>query len=161
MLTSATLTVSEGQNVTLDEANFDVADPDSSSFTYTVSALSGGYFQLSSNAGVAITSFTSADLGAGLVQFVDDGNEVAPGFNVTVNDGVADSNTLTVSISYTPVNDTPVVVGDQTQSGAGGGGSCTITGLNSRFNLTMPLLLTAILGYGLLRRKTLLVTCRS
>ena len=64
------------------------------SFTYTVSSVSGGYFQLSGAPGTPITSFTSADLTGGLVQFVDDGNEVAPSFDVTVNDGTADSNTL-------------------------------------------------------------------
>ncbi|MBX3680413.1 MAG: DUF4347 domain-containing protein, partial [Rhodocyclaceae bacterium] len=109
VLTSASLTVSEGQTVTLSGANFGVIDPDSSSFTYTVSAVSGGYFQLSSAPGTPITSFTNADLTGGLVQFVDDGNEVAPSFDVTVNDGSADSNTLSATISYTPVNDAPVL----------------------------------------------------
>ena len=34
------------------------------------------------------------------MQFVDDGNEVAPSFDVTVNDGSTDSNTLSATISY-------------------------------------------------------------
>ncbi|WP_200832433.1 cadherin-like domain-containing protein, partial [Cognatazoarcus halotolerans] len=105
VLDSASLTLSEGQTVTLSDANFGVSDPDNSSFTYTVSSVSGGYFQLSSAVGTPITSFTSADLTGGLVQFVDDGNEVAPSFDVTANDGSADSNTLSATISYTPVND--------------------------------------------------------
>ncbi|MCU7850958.1 MAG: DUF4347 domain-containing protein [Candidatus Thiodiazotropha sp. (ex Monitilora ramsayi)] len=106
---SASLTISESQTVTLSGANFDVTDPDSSSFTYTVSGVTGGYFQLSTNPGVSITSFTSANLTGGLVQFVDDGNEVAPTFSVTANDGGSDSNTLAASITYTSVNDAPVV----------------------------------------------------
>ena len=77
------------------------------SFTYTVSGVSGGYFQLSSAPGTPITTFTSADLAGGLVQFVDDGDEVAPAFSVTVNDGAVDSNTLAATITYTPVNDAP------------------------------------------------------
>ena len=72
--------------------------------------MTGGFFQLSSAPGTPITTFTSAELRGGLVQFVDDGNEVAPSFSVTVNDGTADSNTLAATINYTPVNDAPVVV---------------------------------------------------
>jgi len=106
---SASLTVSEGQTVTLAPANFGITDPDDASLTYAVSAVTGGIFQLSGNPGVAITSFASAQLSAGSVQFVDDGNEVAPSFSVKVNDGSVDSNVLAASISYTPVNDAPVV----------------------------------------------------
>ena len=109
VVTSASLTLSEGQTVTLSGANFGITDPDSASFTYTVSAVTGGYFQLSTAPGTPITTFTSADLAGNLVQFVDDGNEVAPSFNVTVNDGSVNSNTLAASITYTPVNDTPVI----------------------------------------------------
>ncbi|MEQ1592678.1 MAG: tandem-95 repeat protein [Thiobacillaceae bacterium] len=107
VVTSAALTLNEGQTVTLSGANFGITDPDSSSFTYTVSSISGGYFQLSTAAGVPVTSFNSADLAGGLVQFVDDGNEVAPAFSVRVNDGTFDSNTLAATITYTPVNDAP------------------------------------------------------
>ncbi len=109
VVTSAALTLNEGQTVTLAGANFGVTDPDNAAFTYTVSGIAGGFFQLSSAAGTPITSFTTAQLAGGLVQFVDDGNEVAPAFSVTVNDGTANSNTLAATISYTPVNDAPVV----------------------------------------------------
>jgi hypothetical protein len=107
VLDSASLTVSEGQTVTLAPGNFGITDPDNSAFTYSVSGVSGGYFQLSSAPGTPVTTFTSADLSGGLVQFVDDGNEVAPAFSVTVNDGAADSNTLAAAITYNPQNDAP------------------------------------------------------
>ncbi|MBT2995695.1 MAG: tandem-95 repeat protein [Candidatus Thiodiazotropha sp. (ex Ctena orbiculata)] len=109
VLDSASLSINEGETVTLTGANFVVTDPEDSSFTYTVSSVSGGYFQLSSNPGVSVTSFTTANLNGNLVQFVDDDNEVAPGFSVRVNDGVSDSNTLAATISYTPINDAPGV----------------------------------------------------
>jgi len=102
VVTSASLTVNEGQTVTLAPANFGITDPDDSSFTYALSAITGGYFQLSSAAGTPITTFTSADLSGNLVQFVDDGNEVAPSFSVKVNDGTVDSNTLAATITYNP-----------------------------------------------------------
>ena len=41
------------------------------------------------------------------MQFVDDGNEIAPSFDLTANDGALNSNTLCATISYTPVNDHP------------------------------------------------------
>ncbi|MCG7985255.1 MAG: Ig-like domain-containing protein [Candidatus Thiodiazotropha lotti] len=107
VLNSASLSISEGETVTLSGANFSVTDPEENSFTYTVSSLSGGYFQLSSNPGVSITSFTTANLNGSLVQFVDDDNEVAPSFSVSANDGFNDSNTLAASVTYTPVNDDP------------------------------------------------------
>jgi len=110
VISSASLTLNEGDTVTLSSANFGVSDPDNTSFTYTVSSVSGGYFQLSSAAGNSITQFTSADLSGGLVQFVDDGNEVAPSFSMTVSDGALNSNTLAATIHYTAVNDnTPAI----------------------------------------------------
>jgi len=43
VVTSASLTLSEGQTVTLAPANVGITDPDNGSFTYTVSGISGGY----------------------------------------------------------------------------------------------------------------------
>ncbi|TLU83214.1 MAG: hypothetical protein FDX30_09175 [Chlorobium sp.] len=107
VVTSASMTVSEGGTVTLTPGDFGISDPDSSSFTYSVSGISGGYFQLSGAAGTPVTSFTSAQLSGGQVQFVDNGDETTPSYSVTVNDGSADSNTLAASVTYTPVNDAP------------------------------------------------------
>ncbi|MEX0744435.1 MAG: cadherin-like domain-containing protein, partial [Phycisphaeraceae bacterium] len=118
VLNAAALDVSQGQTATLSGVSFSITDPDDANFTYTASGVTGGYFQLSSNAGVAITSFTSADLAGGLVQFVDDGNALAPAFSVTVNDGDVDSNTLAATINYTAAApDAPVV--DLNAGGAG------------------------------------------
>ncbi|MEP3825084.1 DUF4347 domain-containing protein, partial [Marinobacter sp.] len=109
VLDSAALTLIEGQTVGLSAANFGITDPDDTEFTFTISGLNGGYFQLSNNANVPITSFTSAQLNSGLVEFVDDGNEVMPAFDVTVNDGALDSNILAATISYTGVNDAATI----------------------------------------------------
>lgn len=110
VITAAALTLSEGATVTLTAADFSITDPDSASFTFTLSSVAGGYFQLSSAPGTPISSFTSANLAANQVQFVDDGNELAPSFSVRVNDGGLDSNLFGASVSYTPVNDTPTLV---------------------------------------------------
>ena len=78
VLTSVSLAVNESQTVTLSGANVVITDVDSAAFSYTVSGLSGGIFQLSSAPGVAIWRLHQPQLAGGLVQFVDDGNEVAP-----------------------------------------------------------------------------------
>ncbi|MEW8660421.1 MAG: FG-GAP-like repeat-containing protein, partial [Candidatus Thiodiazotropha endolucinida] len=133
-ITSADLTLDEGQTVTLGDANFAVTDADDTDFTYTVSGISGGYFQLSTNPGVSITSFTSANLTGGLVQFVDDGNEVAPAFSVTVNDGDIDSNTLAATINFTLVSDsTPIANNDSITVAEGG----TVTTLDGGFSTVL------------------------
>ncbi len=107
VLTRAMLTIDEGQTRALSTANFAVVDSDSVNFVYSVSLVTGGYFELSSAAGVPITSFTGAQLSSGLVRFVDDGDEFAPAFSVLVNDGTSNSNSLSAVVNYTPVNDTP------------------------------------------------------
>ena len=130
VLESASLSVTEGQTITLSGANFGITDPDDSSFTYTLSSVSGGYFQLSSIPGVEIGSFNSADLSGNLVQFVDDGNETAPAFSVTVNDGTTGSATLTASIDYVPQNDSPVITSHS------GSGNVSITLAENTANVT-------------------------
>ncbi|WP_154723232.1 beta strand repeat-containing protein, partial [Candidatus Thiodiazotropha endolucinida] len=130
-ITSTDLTLDEGQTVTLGDANFAVSDADDTDFTYTVSGISGGYFQLSTNPGVSITSFTSANLTGGLVQFVDDGNEVAPAFSVTVNDGDIDSNTLAATINFTLVSDSTPVANIDSITVAEGGTATTLVGGSS------------------------------
>ena len=91
--------------------------------------MSGGYFQLSSAVGTPITSFTSAGshrLGLGSSSMM--ANEVAPSFDVTANDGSADSNTLSATISYTPVNDAPVL--DSASLTVSEGQTVTLSGAN-------------------------------
>ncbi|MBC5783734.1 SBBP repeat-containing protein [Ramlibacter sp. USB13] len=111
-MTSAQLAVGEGATVLLSTANFGVADPDSSSFTFTVSAVTGGSFEVFDGAAWnAATSFTTAQLSAGAVRFVDDGDEVPPSFSVTASDGALGSNTVAAGITFTPANDAPVLTG--------------------------------------------------
>jgi VCBS repeat-containing protein len=114
VLTEVELTVSEGGTAVLAAADFGITDPDDTSFTYTVSGVTGGVFQVN---GVNATSFTSANLLDGLVTFVDDGDENAPTFNITANDGEADSNTIAGTVNFTNVNDAPTAVADVGSAG--------------------------------------------
>jgi hypothetical protein len=116
-LSAVQLTVSEGGTRVFAPADFNVSDVDSSAFMYTVSAVAGGSFEtFNAVTWNAAASFTTAQVAAGMVRFVDDGDEVAPSFSITANDGASTSATIAGTVSYTPVNDTPVnaVPGAQT-----------------------------------------------
>jgi VCBS repeat-containing protein len=113
-VTSAGFSVSEGGTVVLGAANIGVADLDSTSFTFTVTNLGHGTFQITSNGNdwASATTFTTAELNAGHVRFAHDGGEVAPAFSIQASDGAAinnQSNVLAGSVSFTPVNDAPVI----------------------------------------------------
>ena len=113
VINAAALTISEGATVVLTPANIGITDPDSATFTYTVSSVTHGVFETTSNGTtwVAATSFTTADIAAGHVRFVHDGSEAAPTFSIQANDGAATNNLSGVtaaSINFTNTNDAPV-----------------------------------------------------
>ena len=74
----ANLTIAEGGTVTLAGGNFSVTDPDSASFTYSVSSVTHGQFELTSAPGTAITSFTSAQVAANLVALITTAEKLRP-----------------------------------------------------------------------------------
>src|SRR5690606_14304686 len=88
-LANNALAVADGGSVVLSAANLSASDSDSDpeDLVFTVSEVAGGRFELVSNPGVAITSFTQAQVNAGAVQFVDDDDGQAPAYNVSVSDG--------------------------------------------------------------------------
>jgi VCBS repeat-containing protein len=113
VLTKAALAVSEGSTVVLDAANIGVIDPDSTSFTFTVSNVTHGRFETTTDGTnwAAATIFTTADLDAHHVRFVHDGGENAPTFSIQADDGAGSnslSNVLAGSVTFTNVNDAPV-----------------------------------------------------
>jgi hypothetical protein len=101
------LSISEGQTVILSAANISATDADSTNLTYTTSNVSGGSFSLAAAPATAITSFSSADLAAGLVRFSQNGGESAPTFSITASDGVNSSATGAALVSFTNLNDAP------------------------------------------------------
>ena len=113
-ITAASLIVSEGGTVQLTPASIGVIDPDNSSFTFSVTNVTHGNFQTSAD-GVNwsnATSFTTADLSANHVRFVHDGGEAAPTFSIQANDGSASNNLSNIfagNVSFTNVNDAPVI----------------------------------------------------
>jgi len=106
------LTITQGQTVTLTPSAIRATDVDNSdsSLTLTVSGVQHGYFEHSSNAGVIITSFTQADINSSLIRFVHDNSEVAPSYNLMVSDGSLTAGPQAASITYTNINNAPVLI---------------------------------------------------
>ena len=104
-------TITEGGTYTLTSADLNFTDPDdgAAGVTFTVSGLSNGTLFVN---GIAASSFTGAQLAAGLVTFTHNGSEtLLAGFNVTVEDGNEDGSAPVAqpfSFTVTPVNDAPV-----------------------------------------------------
>ena len=117
VITAASLTVSEGGTVLITPASIGVTDPDSSSFAFTVSNVTHGAFQTTTD-GVTwtnATSFTTADLAASHVRFVHDGSVTAPTFSIQANDGAALndlSNVFVGSVLFNSVNHAQRAKGD-------------------------------------------------
>ena len=82
--------------------------------------MTGGQFELVASPGVAITTFSQQQITDGDVQFVHDGNEAAPSYSVTVSDGALTDGPLAATITFTNVNDAPVIDLDADDSAAAG-----------------------------------------
>ena len=76
-MNTASLSVTEGATVTLAPADLGITDPDDTSFTFNLSGVTGGQFELTTAPGTPITGFTSAQLAANQVVFIDNGDETA------------------------------------------------------------------------------------
>ncbi len=103
------LAITDGGNVVLAGANLSAADVDDSNATllFSVTNLSGGQFELLSNPGVGVGSFTQAQLSAGQVQFVHDGSGIAPAYAVSVSDGTLVDGPAVATISFGGTGVTP------------------------------------------------------
>jgi hypothetical protein len=102
VLVNNTLSISEGGSVVLSSGQISATDVDnaSGSLTFTVSNVSGGHFELVAGPGIAITSFTQAQVGAGAVRFVHDGGDAGPRYNVTVSDGALIDGPFAATITF-------------------------------------------------------------
>ena len=118
VISANTLSISEGATVVLGSSNINTTDPDNtaSELTYAASSVTGGQFEFVATPGVAIISFTQAQINSGAVQFVHNGGEAAPSYALTVSDGAASSGASSLTVgTFTNVNDAPVlgVIGAQ------------------------------------------------
>ena len=108
------LTLTQGESVILSSAMLAATDEDDAddSLLFTLTSVNGGRFELISNPGVAIASFTQAQVNAGQVRFVDDGDNIAPSFTLQVSDSQA-SVSSDASIGFAPnPNPTTLTIAD-------------------------------------------------
>src|SRR3546814_12526926 len=96
------MTIDEGGTAVLSAAELAATDPDSDEggLLFTVGGVTGGQFELVANPGIAITSFTQAEVTAGEVRFVHDGGEAAPAYQVSVSDGALTSGPTDAAIDF-------------------------------------------------------------
>ncbi len=105
-------TVAEGGNYVLTTDDLSASDIDlpAQTITFNVSTVTGGRLELVSNLGVAITSFTQAQLAAGNVRYVHSGDELpSESIAFTATDGIDSTSSQSIAITVTPVNDPPIV----------------------------------------------------
>jgi hypothetical protein len=106
------LTINEGGFVVFSSTNLSATDADllpSNTLTFTATS-TNGQFELTSAAGVAVTSFTAANVASGIVKFIHTAGAAAPTISVTVADGSSDAGHTTaatsVDVTFIPVDDT-------------------------------------------------------
>ncbi|MEZ6057924.1 MAG: tandem-95 repeat protein [Planctomycetaceae bacterium] len=111
VLTVSQLTLNEGETVLLSAANLAATDVDADPTTlqFSVTNVVGGQFEFVIAPGVAITSFTQNDVTSGAVRFVDNGDEFAPSFDVSVSDGLLSTAPSAATINFTNLNDAPTI----------------------------------------------------
>ena len=107
--------LTEGSSTILKASDIGIADPDSDSFTFTVSKVAHGKFQVSTDGihWTDATGFTSAQLDAGHVRFMHDGSEEDASFSIKADDVAGEhsvSNTYRAKIEIDHVNDAPKMI---------------------------------------------------
>jgi membrane-bound inhibitor of C-type lysozyme len=101
----------EGATITITNSMLSASDPDNadSGLVYNLSSILGGEFQLTTNLGVSVTSFTQNQVDNSDVVFIDNGDENAPSFSFSVSDGTNTTAVTSGSITFTSVNDEPTL----------------------------------------------------
>ena len=109
-------TVNEGGTDTISNSELRYNDTEQpvASLTYTVTVVpSNGQLEVTTNPGIAITSFTQSQVNAGWVVYVHDGsNTTTDSFTFSIDDGQGNAVTgQTFNLTITPTNDTPTTTG--------------------------------------------------
>ncbi len=106
------MSVTEGTTAALSDSNISFADPDRDPITFTVISVAHGRFELVSNPGVAITTFTQQDVTLGRIAFAHDGSENAPTYTLRASDGTNTAPDSEGEVTFFGVDDhDPVISG--------------------------------------------------
>ncbi|MFK7730260.1 MAG: cadherin-like domain-containing protein [Pseudomonadales bacterium] len=111
-LTLNSLSLSEGDTVTLDSNDLAATDVDNNNgdLVFNFQAVNGGFFELSSNPGNEVSSATQLQVTTSQLRFVHDGEEPEPSYSVSVTDGTDSSPVAPATITYSNVNDAPAII---------------------------------------------------
>jgi hypothetical protein len=111
--TNTGITLNEGATIPITNTHLNVTDADnvSTDIVYNiVTSPLNGQLELTSNPGVAVTSFTQDDVNNNRVIYVhNDSDTMADAFDFTVTDGDASIAADTFNITITPVDDIPTI----------------------------------------------------
>ncbi len=101
------LVIRQGSSAVLSSANLSASDVDNppAGLTFDVSNINGGRFERTSGPGVAITSFSQAEVTGGGIRFVHTGGNTAPSYDVTVSDGSLSVGPLPAAVAFEPLDD--------------------------------------------------------
>jgi len=115
------LTINEGQTIILDNSMLSATDLDTNAATliFTVNNVQYGHFEETINPGVSITSFTQQEITDDKIQFVHDGGEEAPAYEVKVSDGELETAYQSANIAFANINDMPKLINNRLETNRG------------------------------------------
>jgi hypothetical protein len=104
------LSVIEGQPITLNSGNLLATDIDSDDFalTFFISNVQNGRFEID---GAETNSFTQADIFDGRVEFIPDGSELSPAYEVSVSDGALTTDPEAATVAFSTTQNDQIIFG--------------------------------------------------
>jgi hypothetical protein len=109
VLVNNNLNVKQGESIILSSSNLSATDADDAASTliFYVSNVQYGHFEALTTKGLAITSFSQAQVQAGQIQFISDNSNNAPTYSVAVTDGKVTGSVQFATITF---NIKPILV---------------------------------------------------
>ncbi len=103
ILEKNTLTLHQGDTITLNDTMLLASDSDSSpgNIIITPENVVQGYFASSTTPAIAVASFTQSAVSSGKIIFVHDGGELAPSYDLRLSDGFNNIGPVAATINFT------------------------------------------------------------